>query len=352
MTGRTITHYRILERLGEGAMGVVYKAEDERLRRTVALKFLNPQSFASDEEKKRFLREAQAGAMLDHPNVATVYGVEETDGEIFIVMAWIDGPSVAGKLLFGSLPADEALDIAIQSGQGLQEAHEKGIVHRDVKPSNVMISQKGQAKITDFGLAQMSGRSRLTRTGTTMGTPSYMSPEQALGKPTDRRCDIWSLAVMLYEMLAGRAPFDGAHEQVIVYSIINEDHEPVTTRRAGLPAELDRVLAKALAKNPAERYQHVDEFLVDLRAVRKKMHPPRADTAEPPATRTPATRAPAAQASAAQALSAQFPEAKRHSPLPPAISPSPAARRRLLLALAVLAAVASLLAWWLWARQA
>jgi serine/threonine protein kinase len=342
MTGRTLSHYRILEKLGEGAMGVVYKAEDERLRRTVALKFLHPQSFGSEEEKKRFLREAQAGAMLDHPNVATVYGVEETGGEVFIVMALIDGPSVSGKLLLGSLPADEALDIAIQAGQGLQEAHEKGIVHRDIKPSNVMVNQKGQARITDFGLAQMSGRSRLTRTGTTLGTPSYMSPEQALGKPTDRRCDIWSLAVMLYEMLAGRAPFDGSHEQVIVYSIINEDHEPLTARRAGLPAELDRVLGKALAKNPAERYQHVDEFLVDLRAVRKKMHAAHADNAEPPPERTPATRtAPAVAASSRPQSTA---------PLPPG-SPSPASRR-LFAALAVLLAAAALVAWWLLARQA
>jgi serine/threonine protein kinase len=346
MTGRTLSHYRILEKLGEGAMGVVYKAEDERLRRTVALKFLNRQSFGSEDEKKRFLREAQAGAMLDHPNVATVYGVEEADGEVFIVMALIDGPSVSAKLLFGSLPADEALDIAIQAGQGLQEAHEKGIVHRDVKPSNVMISQKGQAKITDFGLAQMAGRSRLTRTGTTLGTPSYMSPEQALGKPTDRRCDIWALAVMLYEMLAGRAPFDGSHEQVIVYSIINEDHEPVTGLRAGLPAELDRVLAKALAKSPAERYQHVDEFLVDLRAVRKKMHAARVGSAEPPAVQSIATQTPAARVSVARA-----PLAQHDSSLSPALSQSPAARRRLLTALALLVAVAALLAWWLLTRQ-
>jgi len=342
MTGRTISHYRVLERLGEGAMGVVYKAEDERLRRTVALKFLAAQSFGSVEERNRFLREAQAGAMLDHPNVAAVYGVEEADGQTFIAMAFVDGPTVAGKLLLGALPADEALDIAIQAGQGLQEAHENGIVHRDVKPSNVMVSHKGQAKITDFGLAQMAGRSRLTRSGTTMGTPSYMSPEQALGRPTDRRCDIWSLAVMLYEMLAGRVPFDGAHEQVIVYSIINEEHEPVTAQRPGLPAELDRVLAKALAKNPDERYQHVDEFLVDLRAVRKKIHAARADKAEP-------TAAPAA---VARMPAARMPAALPHSPRPAAISRSPAARRRLLTVLAVVVAVASLLAWWLLARQA
>jgi non-specific serine/threonine protein kinase len=284
MTGRTISHYRILERLGEGAMGVVYKAEDDRLRRTVALKFLSPQSFGSTAEKKRFLREAQAGAMLDHPNVAAVYEVEEAEGQTFIVMAFVDGPTVAGKLLLGTLPVDEALDIAIQAGQGLQEAHEHGIVHRDVKPSNVIVSQKGQAKITDFGVAQLAGRSRLTRTGTTLGTPAYMSPEQALGKPTDRRCDIWSLGVTLYQMLAGRAPFDGEYEQAIVYSIINEDHEPLSKHRAGLPAEMDRILAKALAKNPEERYQHVDEFVVDLRAVRKKLYALSGAAREQPAT--------------------------------------------------------------------
>jgi serine/threonine protein kinase len=324
MTGRSISHYRVLEKLGEGAMGVVYKAEDDRLRRTVALKFLSPQSFGCSEERKRFLREAQAGAMLDHPNVATVYEVEEAEGRTFIVMAFVDGPSVAGKLLFGSLPVDEALDIAIQAGQGLQEAHENGIVHRDVKPSNLMVSNKGQVKITDFGLAQMAGRSRLTRSGTTMGTPAYMAPEQALGAPTDRRCDIWSLAVTLYEMLAGRAPFEGEHEQAIVYSIINEEPEPLSARRTGLPVELNRILAKALAKNPGERYQHVDEFLVDLRAVRKKMH----------ANRT-------ADASQAEA----------QAPAQPSIPQPAAARRRWLAALAAIMVAASLLAWWLLGRQ-
>jgi serine/threonine protein kinase len=329
MIGRAISHYKVLEKLGEGAMGVVYKAEDQRLRRTVALKFLSPQSFGSTEERKRFLREAQAGAMLDHPNVAAVYEVEEVEGETFIVMAYIDGPSVAGRLLLGELPIDEALDIAIQAGEGLQEAHQNGIVHRDVKPSNVMVNSKGQAKITDFGLAQMAGRSRLTRSGTTMGTPAYMAPEQALGAPTDRRCDIWSLAVMLYEMLSGRAPFEGEHEQTIVYSIINEDHEPVTARRSGLPAELDRIFAKALAKNAAERYQHVDEFVVDLRLVRKKLHAGRW-AAELPAAGS------VARSAGAQPVAS-----------PAAAGPS-RARSRWIAALAVVVSAVVVLAWWFW----
>jgi eukaryotic-like serine/threonine-protein kinase len=288
MTGRTIAHYRVLEKIGEGAMGMVYKAEDNRLRRTVALKFLSPQSFGSADEKKRFLREAQAGALLDHPNVATVYGVEEVEGHTFIVMAFVDGASVGEKLLLGAMPVDEALDIAIQTGQGLQEAHENGIVHRDIKPSNVMVSHKGQARITDFGLAQVAGRSRLTRSGMTLGTPTYMSPEQALGKVTDRRCDVWSLGVMLYEMLAGHAPFEGDYEQVIIYSILNEDPELLAAQRTGLPPEVDRILAKALAKDPDQRYQHVDELLVDLRVLRKKIFATRMKPAHPQLANEPA----------------------------------------------------------------
>jgi serine/threonine protein kinase len=271
MIGRTISRYRIVEKLGEGGMGMVYKAEDTKLLRTVALKFLSPQAAGSDPDKRRFLREAQAAGSLDHPNIATVYEIDEWEGQSFIVMAYVDGPSLAVRIADRPLEIAEALDVAIQIALGLQEAHEKGIVHRDIKSANILLTSKGQAKITDFGLAYLTGRSKLTRSGTTLGTPAYMSPEQAQGHTTDRRSDIWALGIVLYEMLTGRLPFDADHEQTIVYMLINEDPEPVTALRSGIPAEIDRILSKALAKRPEERYQHADDLAVDLRRLRRQV---------------------------------------------------------------------------------
>ena len=265
--GSTISHYRIGEKLGEGGMGVVYKAEDTQLRRTVALKFLSSETVGDDEVKARLIREAQASASLDHPNICAVYGIHEEQGQTFIAMAYIDGPSLADKIKERPLPLDEALGIAVQIGEGLQEAHEKGIVHRDIKPQNVMLTAKGQVKIMDFGLAALAGRSKLTKSGTTLGTPSYMSPEQLEGRQADRRADIWSLGVVLYEMLTQVTPFDADYAQAIAYGILNEDPEPVTAKRSGLSTELDRVIAKALAKMAAERYQHADDLVVDLRRI-------------------------------------------------------------------------------------
>lgn len=252
-------------------MGVVYKAEDTKLLRLVALKFFSPSALGNDADRQRFLREAQAAAMLDHPNIAPVYEIEEADGQTFLVMAYVDGPSLAGRLSQRPMAVEEALDVGIQIAQGLKEAHGKGIVHRDVKSANILLTAYGQAKITDFGLAYLAGRSRLTQSGTTLGTPAYMSPELAQGVPADRRTDVWSLGVVLYEMLTGRLPFDGQQEQVIVYSIINEDPEPATALRPELPVELDRIIRKALAKRPEERYQHTDDLVVDLRRVRRQL---------------------------------------------------------------------------------
>jgi serine/threonine protein kinase len=271
MTGRTISHYRIVEKLGEGGMGVVYKAEDTKLLRPVALKFLSASMLGSESDKQRFLREAQASAMLDHPNIAAVHEIDEVDGQTFIAMTYVDGPSLAARMAERALNVDEALDVGIQIAQGLGEAHGKGIVHRDIKGANILLTARGQAKITDFGLAYLAGRSRLTKSGTTLGTPAYMSPELALGNTTDRRSDIWSLGVVLYEMLTGRLPFDGQVEQVMVYSIINEDPQPLSALRRGLPADLGRIVLKALAKRPEERYQHTDDLAVDLRRVRKQL---------------------------------------------------------------------------------
>ena len=190
MIGQTISHYKILEKLGEGGMGVVYKAEDTKLKRTVALKFLSSQSLSTRDEKTRFVHEAQAAAALDHPNICTVHEIDEADGHTFIAMAYVDGQSLSEKTESGPLKLKEALGLATDIARGLQEAHENNIVHRDIKSANVMVTKKGQAKITDFGLAKLAGRTKVTKTGTTVGTLAYMSPEQALGKDVDHRSDI------------------------------------------------------------------------------------------------------------------------------------------------------------------
>jgi eukaryotic-like serine/threonine-protein kinase len=311
MIGQTISHYKITEKLGEGGMGVVYKAEDTNLDRTVALKFLAAHLLGSEEHKLRLLREAKATALLDHPNICMMHEVGEADGQVFLAMGYIDGPEVSAKIKERPLKLDETFDIAIQAAEGLRAAHQKGIVHRDIKSSNLMLTSAGQVKIMDFGLAQLTGGTRLTKTDTIMGTPAYMSPEQALGQTTDRRTDIWSLGVVLYEMVTGRLPFEAEWEQAMVYSIINEPHEPVTAVRANVPLELDRILNKALAKRPAERYQHLDDMLVDLRALRRDTSSVRVTTAaKPGATRGIAKRwkivAPAAAAALASLVAGYF----------------------------------------------
>ena len=268
MIGKTISHYKILEKLGEGGMGVVYKAEDTRLKRTVALKFLPPEWTGDPEAKKRFIHEAQAASALDHSNICTVHAIEEIKIEdsdrMFMVMACYEGETLKEKIQKGPLSLEEAVDIAAQIAEGLHEAHEKKIVHRDLKSANVMLTSKGQVKIMDFGLAKLRGRTKLTRTGTTLGTVAYMSPEQARGEEVDRRTDIWSLGVILFEMLTGKLPFKGDYEQAVMYSILNETQEPVTGLRSGVPIELERIVNKALSKDPRERYQHVEELKVDL----------------------------------------------------------------------------------------
>ena len=275
MVGQTISHYRITEKLGEGGMGVVYKAEDTKLKRPVALKFLAPHLLRDEEGRKRFLREAQAAAQLDHPNICTVYEIDEADGRTFIAMAFLDGRPLSERIREGPLKLPEALSIAIQMAEGLEAAHEKGIAHRDIKPDNVMLmsGSRGLVKLMDFGLAQLAGSSKFTREGTTLGTVNYMSPEQAEGAPTGNATDIWSLGVVLYEMVAGQRPFRGDFDQAIVYSIMNEPAEPLTAVRTGVPKELERIVNKCMAKKPAERYHHTDELLADLQGVRKELEP-------------------------------------------------------------------------------
>jgi len=271
MIGQTVSHYKILEKLGEGGMGVVYKAEDTKLKRTVALKFLPLQSLSNIDERTRFVHEAQAAASLDHPNICTVHEIDEVEDNTFIAMAYIDGLSLKTKIDSGPLKIKESIDIAIQVAEGLQEAHEKNIVHRDIKSANILLSSKGQIKITDFGLAKLSDRTKLTKVGTTVGTVAYMAPEQAQGENVDHRADIWSLGIMVYEMITGQLPFKGDYEQAVVYSIVNEKAEAVTGVRTGVPIELERIINKTMAKNPEERYQHVDELLIDLRSVEKEI---------------------------------------------------------------------------------
>ncbi len=274
MVGRTISHYRIVEKIGEGGMGIVYKAEDTKLKRPVALKFLAAHLLNDAEVRARFTREAEAAAALNHPNICTVHEIDEVEGKTFIVMAFIEGDSLEQKIEAGPLKLKDALDVAVQTAQGLQAAHEKKIVHRDIKPANLMITGEGAKQlvtIMDFGLALLTDRSKLTKSGTTLGTPIYMSPEQAQGEESDHHTDIWSLGVVLYEMVVGRAPFRGDYEQAVVYSILNEEPEPLTALRTGVPMELERIVGKCMAKEIEERYQHTDDPLLDLQTLKKKL---------------------------------------------------------------------------------
>jgi serine/threonine-protein kinase len=272
MIGQTVSHYKILDKLGQGGMGVVYLAEDLKLKRKVALKFLPAQFHADEEEKKRFIHEAQAASALQHNHVATIHEIDETpEGQLFIAMAFYDGETLREKIARGPLKLEEALDFAGQLADGLQEAHEAQIVHRDIKPANIFITAKGQVKILDFGLAKLKGQTKLTKDGTTLGTVAYMSPEQARGEAAEPRSDIWALGVVLYEMLTGQQPFAGEYEQAILYGIINEEFEPVTGLRTGVPVETDRLLAKALAKDAARRYQHLADLRVDLDGLREQL---------------------------------------------------------------------------------
>jgi len=274
MIGINILHYKILEEIGRGGMGVVYKARDTKLDRIVALKFLATNSLGGEAEKERFKREAKAAAALNHPNIGHIYTIDEADGQLFIAMEYIQGQNLSALIREMPLRLDDAFHYATQIAAGLQAAHEKGIVHRDIKSANIMVTPKnrgkpGVVKIMDFGLAKLSGRSMMTQQGTTLGTIAYMSPEQARGEPVDARSDIWSLGVVLYEMISGQTPFKGDYEQAVIYAILNEDPPPLTALRSGVPIELDSIIAKALNKDPDLRYQHVDEIPADLRAIEK-----------------------------------------------------------------------------------
>ena len=267
--GDVISRYRILERLGEGGMGVVYKAEDTNLRRPVALKFMHPAAAQQPEVRKRFRREAQASAVIDHPNVCHVYEFQENGDQMYIVMNYVEGVTLTDLLNSRPMRPATAVDIAIQIAQGLKAAHQKGIIHRDLKPGNIMITPEGVVKITDFGLAYLADRSRLTAPGTVMGTFAYMSPEQAQAKTVDRRSDLWAVGVLLYEMIAGSPPFRDSKGKVDLRAVVTLD--PDLRPLEKVSPELERITSKLLRKDPAMRYQHSDDLIVDLRAVSSQL---------------------------------------------------------------------------------
>ena len=270
MIGTTVSHYTIVGKIGGGGMGVVYRAEDTKLKRTVALKFL-PSEFTLDPEaKQRFVNEAQTASALQHNNICTIHDVDTTpEGEIFIVMDLYEGETLKAKIFHRRLSLGDCIETAIQIAQGLSRAHEKGIIHRDIKPANVLMTTDGVAKIVDFGLAKLKGQSQLTKTGSTPGTAAYMSPEQVMGDEVDQRTDIWSLGVVLYEMVTGQPPFKSEFQEGVVYGIVHQNHLPMNTLREDVSDELEMIVKKALEKDPGARYQSINEMLDDLNRLRK-----------------------------------------------------------------------------------
>ena len=268
MLGETISHYEILEKLGEGGMGVVYKARDTKLDRTVAIKFLPPHLSADEEAKKRFIQEAKSASALDHPNICTIYEIDETDdGATFIAMACYDGKTLREMIDEGPLEIAKAVDIASQISSGLAKAHDNGIVHRDIKPANIILTSDGHVKILDFGIAKLESATRMTRAGHTLGTVAYMSPEQTRGEGVGPATDVWATGVILYEMLTGHQPFRGDYEQAVIYSILNEDPSPVTESGRDIPVSLQELLEKTLEKDPSKRYGSAGDLKTTLNAL-------------------------------------------------------------------------------------
>ncbi len=268
MISETILHYKILGKIGEGGMGVVYLAEDTKLKRQVAVKFLPHHISTNEEEKKRFEIEAQAAASLNHPNIATVYAIEDSGDNKFIVMEYVEGVELKDKIKSGPIPIGEAISIALQIAEGLEAAHKKGIIHRDIKSSNIMITNDGKVKIMDFGLARIGKGDQLTKVGSTVGTIAYMSPEQAKGEIVDHRTDIWSFGVVLYEMLTGKRPFKGEYDQAIIYSILNEE---VKTYNDNPFSPIQKIINNSLKKDPGKRYLQVSDIIKELRSIENQI---------------------------------------------------------------------------------
>lgn len=276
--GQLVSRYRLLEKLGEGGMGAVYRAEDTVLGRPVALKFLSGSLLKDNERRSRLFREARAAALIDHPNICTVHEIDEIDGHPFLVMAYIEGWSLEDRIAEGALGLGDALDIACQIADGLQAAHQRGVVHRDLKPANILVgsaeTSDPRVRIIDFGLALLSADSRLTEPGTPIGTASYVSPEQMNGQAADQRSDIWSLGVILYEMLTGQRPFRGEHREAVFYAIAHLAPQPMNRWREGIPAELERLVSTCLEKDPSLRYPDVASLRADLARLRERMANP------------------------------------------------------------------------------
>ena len=275
MEGRTVSHYRITERLGGGGMGVVYKAVDTRLDRPVALKFLPPELTRDEDARLRLIGEAKAASALDHPNICTVHDVDTTpEGQPFIAMSFYDGETLKKRIARGPLSVIEALDVAIQVAQGLAKAHAAGIIHRDIKPANLMVTTDGVVKIVDFGIAKVLDQTGSTQTGTTLGTVSYMSPEQINGESIDARTDVWSLGATLYKMLAGRLPFESDNAMAVMKAIDSRDPVPLHELRADLPDDLVRVVNRALRKSRNDRVASAADLAQQLTTVRNTLTSP------------------------------------------------------------------------------
>jgi serine/threonine protein kinase len=281
MIGQTVLHYKIIKKLGEGGMGIVYLAEDINLERKVAIKFLPRSLTITSEDKERFKIEAKAAAALNHPNISTIHSIEEINDDIFIVMEYVEGKELKDIVEThlsadkadrdASLPIDEIINYATQIAEGLEAAHKKGIVHRDIKSQNIMITENHKIKIMDFGLAKIKGGTQLTKMGATVGTLAYMSPEQARGEEVDQRTDIWAFGVVIYEMLTGKMPFSGEYEQAVAYSILNEEPEEMDKSREDIPGALLQIVKNSLQKNIDNRYQSTEDLLTDLRELNKSV---------------------------------------------------------------------------------
>ncbi|HEY3122909.1 MAG TPA: serine/threonine-protein kinase [Thermoanaerobaculia bacterium] len=293
MTNRTISHYQVQEKLGEGGMGVVYRALDTHLDRTVAIKLLRPEAVGDPEHKWRFVREAKAASALNHPNIVTIYDIDSADGVDFIAMEYVEGQPLDRVIAGRRMSIEEALSYSVQIAGALSAAHAAGIVHRDIKPANLMASAAGHIKVLDFVLAKLIERTELdedaptasagsslppqTRGGVILGTLSYMSPEQAEGKPVDARSDVFSFGAVLYEMLAGRRPFLGDSQLSTLTAILRDSPPSLKTLRSDVPADLERILARCLEKSRDARYASAAELRDDLRAFQSRRTPARAD---------------------------------------------------------------------------
>jgi eukaryotic-like serine/threonine-protein kinase len=286
MIGKTIFHYEIVEKLGEGGMGVVYRARDTKLDRTVALKFLPPNVSPSDDDKKRFIQEAKAAATLNHQNICTIHDIQEHDNQLFIVMEYIEGQTLRERMerrKDAPIPVKLAVDIGIQVAEGIAAAHENGIIHRDIKPENIMLKKDGRIVVMDFGLAKLrvKGVSHLTIAGSTLGTRGYMAPEQIQGLEVDHRADIFALGVLLFELISGESPFKGAHEMAMAYEIVNVDPPMLSSVKPGIDPALDRITLECLYKDKYERYQSASEIVKELKRFK---HGSRSQEVRKPAT--------------------------------------------------------------------